>query len=233
MREAKVSVREYAWRFTQLSKYSSSIVADLRANMSKFVSSVSDVVVKECRTAMLVHDMYISHLMVHTQQIEEEKLKGRYREVKRARVDDGNYSHARSGGRGRPRFCQKFSGKGYTSAPPRPRNERIDNKIRDFFSVTRNEEDTRRRAQLYHSSDPSGSGGNTPKQNRFYALQTKGNQEGSPDVVTGMLKVFYFDVYALVDPGATLSFVNPLVATRFDMLPDLLLEPFFCFYPQW
>ncbi|WMV43118.1 hypothetical protein MTR67_036503 [Solanum verrucosum] len=73
---------------------------------------------------------------------------------------------------------------------------------------------------------PSGSGLNAPKQNRFYALQTRGEHESSPDVVTGMLKVFQLDVYALLDPGATLSFVTPYVVMRFDMFPDVLLEPF-------
>jgi len=33
-------------------------------------------------------------------------------------------------------------------------------------------------------------------------------------------------VYALLDPGATLSFVTPYVAMKFDVLPDILLEPF-------
>uniref|UniRef100_M1DIT9 Retrotransposon gag protein n=1 Tax=Solanum tuberosum TaxID=4113 RepID=M1DIT9_SOLTU len=179
--------------------------------MSKFVSGVSDMVVKERRTAMLVHDMDISRLMVHVQQIEEEKLKERSREVKRARVDDGNFAHSRSGGWGHSRFRKKFSGEGSTNAPPRPRNEwvsnpkpqgdggkslmptcakygrnhegkclagsnayfrcgKMDHKIRDFPLGTRNKGDSRHRAQPYPSSDPSGSGENAPKQNRFYAL---------------------------------------------------------------
>ena len=41
-----------------------------------------------------------------------------------------------------------------------------------------------------------------------------------------MLKVFSIDVYALLDPGATLSFVTPLVAKKFDILPDILHEHF-------
>ncbi|KAG5610621.1 hypothetical protein H5410_021902, partial [Solanum commersonii] len=38
------------------------------------------------------------------------------------------------------------------------------------------------------------------------------DQENSPDVVTNMLKVFTFDVYALLDPGANLSFMTLYVA---------------------
>ena len=49
-----------------------------------------------------------------------------------------------------------------------------------------------------------------------------GEQSTSPDVVTGMLKVFSVDEYALLDLGATLSFVTPLVPKKFYILPDML-----------
>ncbi|WMV09329.1 hypothetical protein MTR67_002714 [Solanum verrucosum] len=81
-------------------------------------------------------------------------------------------------------------------------------------------------AQTYPSSSSSGSVSNTPKQNRFYALQTRGQQNGYSYVVTGMLKVSQLDVYALLDSGATLSFVTPYVAMRFGVVLDLLLEHF-------
>jgi len=103
---------------------------------------------------------------------------------------------------------------------------KMDHKIRDFPLITRIEGDTNRRAQPYPSSGTSGLGGNAPKQNRFYTLQTRGDQKSSPDVVTGMLTVFHIDVYALLDSGATLSFVTPFIAMRFDVLPEVLLEPF-------
>ena len=48
LRKVNVSVREYSLRFTQLSKYDSSIMVDLRAKMSMFFSGVSYMVVKEC-----------------------------------------------------------------------------------------------------------------------------------------------------------------------------------------
>ena len=53
-----------------------------------------------------------------------------------------------------------------------------------------------------------------------------GEQEISPYKVTGMLKVFSIDVYAVVDPDVTLLFVTPLLAKKFDILPDIFLEPF-------
>ena len=47
-----------------------------------------------------------------------------------------------------------------------------------------------------------------PKNNRFYAIRSRGEQETSLDVVTGMLKVFSLDVYSLHDPGATLYLLH-------------------------
>src|SRR5688572_22476892 len=51
-------------------------------------------------------------------------------------------------------------------------------------------------------------------------------QENSSDIVTGMLRVFSFDCYALLDLGDTLSFMTPYVANQFEILPEHLLDPF-------
>ena len=60
-----------------------------------------------------------------------------------------------------------------------------------------------------------------PKKNRFYTFRSRGGQDTSPDVVTSMLEVFSIEVYSLLDPGASLSFVTPLVAKKFDLLPNI------------
>ena len=64
-----------------------------------------------------------------------------------------------------------------------------------------------------------------PKRNMFYALKGKEEQEKSPDMVTSMLQVFSTSVYALLDLGSTLSFVTPLLALTFEVLPEVLHDP--------
>src|SRR5688572_27127271 len=41
-----------------------------------------------------------------------------------------------------------------------------------------------------------------------------------------MLQVFNFDVYALLDPGANLSFVSPYIAMKLSIDPEILHEPY-------
>ena len=52
--------------------------------------------------------------------------------------------------------------------------------------------------------------------NHLYAITSLQEQENSPDVVIG----------ALLDPGASLSFVTPYVASQFELLSQKLCEPF-------
>ena len=44
-------------------------------------------------------------------------------------------------------------------------------------------------------------------------------------MVTGMLQVFSTSIYALLDPGSTLSFVTPLLALTFEIFPEVLNDP--------
>jgi len=120
LRQGGISVQEYSLKFTELSKYAPAMVADPRDEMS-----ISKVVRKECRTAMLLHDIDISLIMVYDQQMEDEKLQGNNREVKRARTGDGNISNAKFNGQGRQRFKQRFSNQGSSVVPPRANNERV------------------------------------------------------------------------------------------------------------
>jgi len=59
-----MSDQEYGLKFTQLSRYASHMVADSRAQMSKFLFGVSDLVKTEYMNVMLLGDMDISRLML-------------------------------------------------------------------------------------------------------------------------------------------------------------------------
>ncbi|XP_070057047.1 uncharacterized protein [Nicotiana tomentosiformis] len=61
---------------------------------------------------------------------------------------------------------------------------------------------------------------------RFYTMRRRQESEASPDVVIGILTVQSHDVYALIDPGSTLSYVTPYVAMEFGIEPKQLYEPF-------
>ena len=45
-------------------------------------------------------------------------------------------------------------------------------------------------------------------------------------MVIGILNVFPIDLYALLDPDATLSFLTPLLGKMFDILLGIFHEPF-------
>ncbi|XP_060198164.1 uncharacterized protein LOC132627085 isoform X1 [Lycium barbarum] len=70
----------------------------------------------------------------------------------------------------------------------------------------------------------SGSGSSGPSI-RIYALASRQDQEASPNVVTGTLLVFSRSVYALIDPGSTLSYIAPLVANEIGIESESI-EPF-------
>uniref|UniRef100_M1DSG3 Gag-pol polyprotein n=1 Tax=Solanum tuberosum TaxID=4113 RepID=M1DSG3_SOLTU len=127
--------------------------------MSEFVLGVYEMVVKECQTAMFINDKNISRLMCYAQHIEKEKLKKKFKETKRAKIGDGNFSHARCG--------KKHEGKCLAGTNGCFGCGKSGNKMRDITMLTAK----RRKGKQAH---PSGSGSNAPKQNRLYAFQTCG-----------------------------------------------------------
>lgn len=68
------------------------MVADSRDRMSMFVSGVLKDIFKECRTSMLIKKINHSRFRVYALLIEEEKMKDKERENKRARTSSFNIS---------------------------------------------------------------------------------------------------------------------------------------------
>ena len=86
-----MSVQEYSLKFTQLSKYAQTMVANPRDRMKKIVMGVSSLVDKEFRTIILLNDMDISRIMVYAQQSEECKITEIRKESKSPRSYDSSH----------------------------------------------------------------------------------------------------------------------------------------------
>ena len=93
------------------------MVADSRAKMNKLVMGISDIVVHECRSVLLIPRMEISHLMVHAKLIEKQKIKKICRELKKVRTKDGNSSETKFEVKHKPRLKSRFSNQGHYNAP--------------------------------------------------------------------------------------------------------------------
>ncbi|XP_070043274.1 uncharacterized protein [Nicotiana tomentosiformis] len=83
----------------------------------------------------------------------------------------------------------------------------------------------RSKAPVGRGRGRNGASSSSGPQNRIYALAGQQDHESSPDVITGILSVSSYDVYALIDPGSTLSYVTPLVSSKFGIEPKLI-KPF-------
>ncbi|KAF3648996.1 hypothetical protein FXO37_19182 [Capsicum annuum] len=178
--------------------YTLHVVTDSRARMSKFISGVNDNVVNECRFAMLNSDMTLARFMTHDQQVEEEKIKMREKQNKRAKTGSFNFAQPKSEGGNRSQFCPK------SSVPVPSSSSASVPKFREG-----NEDRVPGSKSQASISSPQG------QQDRSSAQSDRPTQQ-----------IFHVHVYALLDPGASLSFVTPYIAVDFGTSPEILAEPF-------
>ena len=75
LKQVNMTVREYSLKFTKLSKYATTIVANPRAKISQFMSGLNDTLVNACRSAILNTKMDISRLMTHMEEVEGQNMK--------------------------------------------------------------------------------------------------------------------------------------------------------------
>ncbi|KAG5614612.1 hypothetical protein H5410_014436 [Solanum commersonii] len=218
IKKDSLSVHEYGLKFTQLFCYTLKMDANIRSRMSLFVVGLSYLSSKKGRAAMLIGDTDISRLM-------EEKLRDR-EEFKNKRAIRQGMSPGNRGvmPTGHPSNINRRDLLHHllvhlhlgTKCPKNKQGNGNGGNRAQFSSVAPPDRIAPRGATF-------GIGGGT---NHLYAINNCQEQEDSPDVVTGMIQVFDFTVYALLDPGVSLSFVTPYVAMNFDVIPEQLSEPF-------
>ncbi|XP_070032381.1 uncharacterized protein [Nicotiana tomentosiformis] len=221
--------------FARLSKYAILMLPTMEARVRRFVQGLSPLVINEAATAALNSDMNYGKMVAFAQATEDPKLKNmREREGTSKARSAGNFGESFGGGRstfkggssGPTQSHVQFS----ASAPPVGHSQQQRSHFRPNQGSRGPHNQGRSGARgppapVGHGAVRSGaqsSGGS----NRFYAMSGRQNAEAPPDVVTGILNVQSHDVYALIDPGSTLSYVTPYVAMEFGIELEQLPEPF-------
>ena len=70
-----MSVDQYSLKFAQLSRYAPEMVVEMRSNISLFIVGLFCQPTKKGKATRLIGEMDIERLMIHVQQVEEDKLK--------------------------------------------------------------------------------------------------------------------------------------------------------------
>ena len=92
-----MSVHEYSLKFTQLLHYDLEIFADMRNRIILFIAGLSHRSSKEDKATIMIGHMDIARLMIHGQQVEEDKLKDRERfKNKRAKTSGNKFRQQKS-----------------------------------------------------------------------------------------------------------------------------------------
>ncbi|XP_069148084.1 uncharacterized protein [Solanum lycopersicum] len=177
--------------------------------------------------------------MTHAKQVEGDNIREHAKENKKDRIGNYDYSQQKSGSRDLSKSQQKF-------LTPDPLFSSVhysknmhkcgqsSHKLRDCSSrqvqggcngKAQSTTSAASSSRLIKPVNLSGTSGDQ-HQSMVYDLQALQDKEGSPDVLTGMLRVFVLDVYALLDLGATLSFLSLHIAFQFVVSPKTLSKTF-------
>ncbi|XP_070014062.1 uncharacterized protein [Nicotiana sylvestris] len=186
----------------------------------RFVQSLNPLTINEASTVALNSDMNYGKMVAFAQATENRKLKNKMeRERGKSKARSlGNMGE--SLGEGRSAFrggslgpSQSVAQSSASTPPSGPSQQQQWSRFRP-------------------SQAPAGRGAarggaqNSEGPSRFYAMSGCQTAEASPNVVTSILTIQSHDVYALIDPGSTLSYVTPFVFMEFRIESNQLHEPF-------
>ena len=72
----------------KLFRYATSLVSNSRDEMSRFLTGINEDLEEECRSAMIYDNIDLSKLMVHVQQVEDNRKRRGIRDIKRPTPQD-------------------------------------------------------------------------------------------------------------------------------------------------
>ncbi|XP_069146091.1 uncharacterized protein [Solanum lycopersicum] len=206
----------------------------------KFMTGVSEDMEEEFRASMLRDKMDLYRLMVHTQQVEESLRRKRGREGKNPRpsYQAGSRSGRSSFGvQDRPKFK-----KGHQRSGNPTLSWNSNAKVDKSGPIKGNDRNAQRNSNMYgicgrfHGGEclvgtnicyGCGKSGHMVSDCPQMKNQAKKDAQPWPNPTATVEPPKRNRFYALkLDPGFTLSFVTPLVSSKFDLLPEILHGPF-------
>ncbi|XP_069150288.1 uncharacterized protein [Solanum lycopersicum] len=244
LKQGSMIVKEYSVKFVKLSRYVTSLISNIRNEMSRPLTGITGALEKKCGSSMLHDNMDLFRLMVHVQQVEESWKKSRIHDTRRPQPHDqeipsngGNRNNF--GVREHPIFKKGQQSLGNSNfqrsttlregrtKPKKGSGGDIQRRGKNYAKCgSAHSGKCRHGTNAYFGFDKSGNMGaataEPPKRNRFYAMKRREEQFKSADVVKCMLQVLSTFFYALLDPVSTLSFVTPLLSLTFEIFPDVL-----------
>ncbi|XP_070005170.1 uncharacterized protein [Nicotiana sylvestris] len=251
LKQGSRSVLEYHMEFARMSKYVIHMLPTMEPRVRGFVQGLNPLTINKASTAALNSDMNYEKIVAFSQAIENRKLKNRMEREGNSKARStsnmgeslgGGRSAFRGGSSGSFQSVAQSSASALYQGPTSssgvisgPRHCRVSRQGAGRCTIQSSS------PAVATSSAPSPArGAPTPVgrgaarggvqssggPNRFYAMSGRQTLETSLDVVTGILTVQSHDVYALIDPGSTLSYVTPFAAMEFGIEPDQLHDPF-------
>ena len=92
-----MSLEEYSLKLSKLSKYAPYLPANLRDEMSHFMTGIAYLVMEEFRMAVLHDDMTVARIMVSAKSIEGSKLKRMVKYLKKGDSSDHEQTRVKKG----------------------------------------------------------------------------------------------------------------------------------------
>ncbi|XP_070019829.1 uncharacterized protein [Nicotiana sylvestris] len=205
----------------------------MEARVRRFVQGTRPLVINEVAIAALNSDMNYGKMVAFTQAIENRKLKNKMEREGSIKAQSAGNLDGSSGGGGKSTFRGGLRGHIQTNcrSSRQGKGRGITHPSSSAAAISTTPPPAQGTPVPARRGATRGSTRSLGGPNRFYAVRGHQSSEASLDIVTGILIIQSHDVYALIDPSSSLSYVTPYVAMEFGIESEQLHESFFVSIP--